>query len=853
MTPRTPDDHRLDRVRVRGARENNLRDVDVDIPRDALVAFTGVSGSGKSSLAFGTLYAEAQRRYFESVAPYARRLIDQVGVPDVDAIDGLPPAVALPQRRSGGSARSTLGSATTLSSVVRMVFSRVGTYPEGAPMLLAEDFSANTVQGACPACHGIGRVYDVPEELMVPDDSLSIRDGALAAWPTAWHGKQLRDSLISLGYDIDVPWATLPAEEREWILYTQESPQVPVWTDRGPAEVRAAVAAGAEPRYMSTFLGVKRYVMDTFAGSKSARMRERAATFLVSVACPDCHGKRVKPEALAVSFEGFDITELSALPLEELAALLARVLERDWVPVGEAPLPPETRLAAQRLVSDLLGRMAPIVDLGLGYLSLDRSTPTLSSGELQRMRLATQVLSRLFGVVFVLDEPSTGLHPADTEALLGILRSLKDSGNTVFFVEHSLDVIREADWIVDIGPAAGSGGGTVVYSGELDGLRGASDSITRRYLFPETAEPTPPLPERRTPDAQVRLVDVARNNLRGLEVAFPLGALTAVTGVSGSGKSTLVNQALPDLLGASLQADLAGESPERDEASSDDPLLDADTAVTTGSATGPAERLRRVVQVGQTPIGRTSRSNVATYTGLFDRVRALFAATPEAKRRRYGAGRFSFNMPSGRCPVCMGEGTMEVELLFLPTVQAPCTECGGTRYNAETLEVTWGGRSIAEVLALSVTEAREVFAEETEIGRHLDALLDVGLGYVALGQPAPELSGGEAQRVKLASELRRAQRGDTLYLLDEPTSGLHPADADRLLGHLQHLVDAGNTVIVVEHDMRIVADADWVIDLGPGAGDAGGAIVATGTPEQVARAEGSRTAPYLLAALERRS
>ncbi|NQX14267.1 excinuclease ABC subunit UvrA [Rathayibacter sp. VKM Ac-2857] len=852
MTARTPDDHRLDRVRVRGARENNLRDVDVDIPRDALVAFTGVSGSGKSSLAFGTLYAEAQRRYFESVAPYARRLIDQVGVPDVDAIDGLPPAVALPQRRSGGSARSTLGSATTLSSVVRMVFSRVGTYPEGAPMLLAEDFSANTVQGACPACHGIGRVYDVPEELMVPDGSLSIRDGALAAWPTAWHGKQLRDSLISLGYDIDVPWTTLPAEEREWILYTQESPQVPVWTDRGPAEVRAAVAAGAEPRYMSTFLGVRRYVMDTFAGSKSARMRERAATFLVSVACPDCHGKRVKPEALAVSFEGLDITELSALPLEELAALLTRVLEPDWIPAGGAPLPPETRLAAQRLVSDLLGRMAPIVDLGLGYLSLDRSTPTLSSGELQRMRLATQVLSRLFGVVFVLDEPSTGLHPADTEALLGILRSLKDSGNTVFFVEHSLDVIREADWIVDIGPAAGSGGGTVVYSGELAGLREAGDSITRRYLFPETAEPTPPLPVRRTPDAQVRLVDVARNNLRGLDVAFPLGALTAVTGVSGSGKSTLVNQALPDLLRASLQADLAGESPEPDESSSDDPLLDADSGVTTGSATGPAERLRRVVQVGQTPIGRTSRSNVATYTGLFDRVRALFAATPEAKRRRYGAGRFSFNMPSGRCPVCKGEGTMEVELLFLPTVQAPCTACGGTRYNAETLEVTWGGRSIADVLALSVTEAREVFAEETEIGRHLDALLDVGLGYVALGQPAPELSGGEAQRVKLASELRRAQRGDTLYLLDEPTSGLHPADADRLLGHLQHLVDAGNTVIVVEHDMRIVADADWVIDLGPGAGDAGGSIVATGTPEQVARADGSRTAPYLLAALERR-
>lgn len=841
----------LDRIRIRGARENNLRDVDVDIPRDALVAFTGVSGSGKSSLAFGTLYAEAQRRYFESVAPYARRLIDQVGVPDVDSIEGLPPAVALPQRRSGGSARSTVGSATTLSNVVRMVFSRVGTYPEGAPMLLAEDFSANTVQGACPTCHGIGRVYDVPDELMVPDETLSIRDGALAAWPTAWHGKQLRDSLISLGHDIDAPWRTLPEEDRDWILHTWESPQVPVWTDRTPAEVREAVAAGVEPRYMSTFLGVKRYVLDTFAGSKSARMRERAAAFMVSVACGSCGGRRLKPDALAVSFEGRDITELSALPLEDLAVVLRRVLEPGWTPTGGTAPAPETRLAAQRLVADLVARMSPIIDLGLGYLSLDRSTPTLSSGELQRMRLATQVLSRLFGVVFVLDEPSTGLHPADTEALLGILRTLRATGNTVFFVEHSLDVIREADWIVDIGPAAGAGGGTVVYSGDLDGIRGATDSMTRRYLFPEGD--AVPLRTRRTPGPQVDLVGVTRNNLSDLSVSFPVGLLTAVTGVSGSGKSTLVNQALPDLLRSSLRADLAEDaSAEEADGSSDDPLLGSTSASTLGSASGPAERLRRVVQVSQTPIGRTSRSNVATYTGLFDRVRALFAATPEAKRRRYSASRFSFNLPSGRCPVCKGEGTMEVELLFLPTVQAPCSTCGGTRYNPETLEVTLDGRSIADVLAMSVTEARQVFDGEADVARHLDALLDVGLGYVSLGQPATELSGGEAQRVKLASELRRAQRGDTLYLLDEPTSGLHPADADRLLEHLQHLVDSGNTVIVVEHDMRIVADADWVIDLGPGAGQAGGSVVATGTPEQVARAEGSRTAPYLRSALDRR-
>ncbi|MCC4907406.1 excinuclease ABC subunit UvrA [Microbacterium sp. cx-59] len=844
-------------VRVRGAREHNLRDVAVDIPRDALVAFTGVSGSGKSSLAFGTLYAESQRRYFESVAPYARRLIEQVGAPDVDAIDGLPPAVALPQQRSGGTARSTVGSATTIANVVRMLFSRVGTYPDGAPMLLAEGFSTNTVQGACPTCHGLGRVYDVPEELMVPDEGLSINDGALAAWPTAWHGKQLRDSLISLGYDLDIPWREIAPDQREWLLYTDDSPQVPVFTDRPPAEVRRAVAAGLEPRYMSTFLGVRRYVLDTFANSKSPRMRERAASFMVSVECPTCHGTRLKPDALAVTFEGSDITQVSSMTLDDLASLMRRVQEPDWIPSasvarGEA-LAPEQRLAAQRLVSELLGRVTPLIDLGLGYLSLDRTTITLSSGELQRMRLATQVVSRLFGVVFVLDEPSAGLHPADTEALLRILGTLKDTGNTVFFVEHSVDVVRHADWIVDIGPGAGAAGGSVLYSGPLEGLRGVEQSVTRRYLFTDADTPRTERRPRRSGDARLALENVSRNNLSELSVTFPLGALTAVTGVSGSGKSSLVSQALPDLLRESLASDV-GESAagETETASADDPLLGAAPIVTSGRATGPADRLRRVVQVSQKPIGRTPRSNVATYTGLFDRVRSLFAATPEARRRRYNASRFSFNLPSGRCTTCKGEGTMEVELLFLPTVQAPCATCGGSRYNPETLEIELAGHTIADVLSLSVTRAREVFADDPDVCRHLDALLDVGLGYVSLGQPATELSGGEAQRVKLASELRRATRGDTLYLLDEPTSGLHPADADRLITHLQHLVDGGNTVIIVEHDMRIVAEADWVIDMGPGAGAAGGTVVAEGTPESVAAHSSSPTGPYLTAALERR-
>ncbi|MCS3442388.1 excinuclease ABC subunit UvrA [Microbacterium phyllosphaerae] len=845
---------------VTGARVHNLRDVNVGIPRDALVAFTGVSGSGKSSLAFGTLYAEAQRRYFESVAPYARRLMSQVDIPDVDAIAGLPPAVALPQQRTAGSARSTVGSATSIGNVVRMLFSRVGTYPPGAEPLFAEDFSANTVQGACPRCHGIGQVYDVPLHLMVPDESLTIRDRALDAWPRAWHGKQLIDSLISLGYDIDIPWRDLPEEQRQWVLYTEESPQVPVFTDRGPAQVRKAVAAGIEPSYMSTFVGVKRYVLNTFAHSKSAKMREKAASFMVSVRCPMCEGRRLKPEALAVTFAGLDITAMAGLPLADLAVLLETALDPsgDESSAGGSagePLSPEKRLAAHRLVDELRDRVSPIVELGLGYLSLDRSTPTLSSGELQRMRLATQVLSQLFGVMFVLDEPSAGLHPADGEALVRILRSLRDSGNTVFFVEHSLDVIRHADWIVDIGPGAGATGGEIVYSGPIDGLREAEHSQTRRYLFaddPRTEQPTTPQPASREPDGELVLTDVSRNNLRSVSVSIPLGCLTAVTGVSGSGKSSLVTQALPDLLQRSLSSEVDSASvdaSEGEQSATADPLFASPTSETTGRASGPAGRVRRVVQVSQKPIGRTSRSNVATYTGLFDRVRALFAATPEARRRRYAASRFSFNLPSGRCPTCKGEGTVEVELLFLPTVHAPCSTCGGTRYNPETLEIELHGHTIAEVLALSVNDARVLFDDDADVARHLDALLDVGLGYLPLGQSATELSGGEAQRVKLASELRRAQHGDALYLLDEPTSGLHPSDTDRLLVHLQHLVDAGNTVVMVEHDMRVVAQADWVIDMGPGAGDLGGAVVAEGTPRAVASASDSTTASYLADAL----
>lgn len=916
-------------VRVRGARENNLRDVDVDIPRGALVAFTGVSGSGKSSLAFGTLYAESQRRYFESVAPYARRLIDQVGVPEVDSIEGLPPAVALQQQRTGGSARSTVGSATTLSNVVRMFYSRVGTYPEGAELLLAEDFSTNTVHGACPTCHGLGRVYEVPDERMVPDDSLTIREGAIASWPGAWHRTQMRDSLVSLGYDIDVPWRDLPAEHRDWILHSGETPQVPVYAKRPPEEARRALAAGEKPSYMATFVGARKYVLDTFANSQSAKNRERAASFMTSVDCPACGGRRLKPAALAVTVTGLDITEFSALPLDALVGLLTEHLAsvEEMGSTAEAPaptgssapsrragsgrsvLPPEKVKATRSLVHEMLDRLRPLVDLGLGHLSLDRTVPTLSTGELQRMRLATQVLSQLFGVVFVLDEPSAGLHPADMEALLRILHTLRDTGNSVFVVEHALDIVRRADWIVDIGPAAGTHGGTVLYSGEPAGLAAVTESSTRRYLFPDTAEAhlpsgttstgaaaasTSEVPalhrtaaDRRTGEGILELRGVARHNLRGIDLDVPLGTFTAVTGVSGSGKSTLVNEAIPELLrrglgtatadapaegasaGAGGNADADGPAdPETTGQDGAPSLLAPAVAPTRGSAVAPRERVRRVVRIDQKPIGRTPRSNVATYTGVFDRIRTLFAATPEARKRRYGAGRFSFNKPAGRCPTCKGEGEMEVELLFLPTVHAPCSDCHGTRYAPETLEVTLEGRSIADVLAMSVTAALDLFTTEApdeEAARHLRALVDVGLGYVALGQPAPELSGGEAQRVKLASELHRPRKGDTLYLLDEPSSGLHPADTDRLVAHLQHLVDGGNTVLLAEHDMRVVAAADHVIDLGPGAGAEGGTVVVTGTPEEVAAsaawkqsagtggaADGSTsvTAPYLAAELQ---
>ena len=856
-------------VHVRGAREHNLKNVDLDVPRDALVVFSGVSGSGKSSLAFGTLYAEAQRRYFESVAPYARRLIDQVGVPDVDAIDGLPPAVALQQQRGTPSVRSSVGSVTTLSALLRMLYSRAGHYPPKQPMLYAEDFSPNTAQGACPHCHGLGHLYDATEESMVPDPTLTIREKAIAAWPPAWHGQNLRDILVTLGYDVDRPWKDLPKKDRDWILFTEESPTVPVYPGFTPKETREALRRKTEPAYMGTFMGARRYVLHTFATTQSALMKKRVARYLVGTVCPVCHGKRLKAEALTVTFAGLDIAELSALPLQRLADELRPAAEGQFEEAGDAATLPreagrkdrarrraaggsshdaapdvrrtphlseEKRIAAERIAHDLVERIGTLQALGLGYLALDRATPTLSPGELQRLRLATQIRSNLFGVVYVLDEPSAGLHPVDSEALHAALDQLKAAGNTIFVVEHDLDMMRRADWLVDVGPDAGQHGGRILYSGAPDGLADVPASHTRRYLFGEAEQERR---EPRSPSGWLELRGIRRNNLHGLDARVPLGVFTAVTGVSGSGKSSLISQALVDLVGAHL-----GHEPEVDEAPSAE-LLPTSAQPTVGHLAGDADRIRRLVNVDQKPIGRTPRSNLATYTGLFDPVRKLFASTKQAKARRYDAGRFSFNLPKGRCETCEGEGFVSVELLFLPSVYAPCPTCHGARYNAKTLEVQWNGKNIAEVLGMTVEEALAFFADEPVVQRPLALLQAIGLGYLRLGQPATELSGGEAQRIKLATELQRAQRGDSLYVLDEPTTGLHPADVDKLMVQLHGLVDAGNTVVVVEHELRVVAAADWVIDIGPGAGEEGGRIVAEGTPDTVARARDSRTAPYL--------
>ena len=849
-------------IRIRGAHLHNLREVDVEIPRERLVAFTGISGSGKSSLAFGTLHGEAQRRYLESVAPFARRLIAGAVDPQVRSVEGLPPTVAMGQQRGGGTARSSVATITALSNTIRLLYSRAGEYPQGMELgprgrLDSDAFSPNTPTGMCPVCHGLGVQHVPTEESMVPDPSLSIADGAIASWPGAWNGKNLRDICRELGIDIDLPWRELPEQTRQWVLFTDEHPVVTVHPVRGAHQVQL--------EYQGTFSSAASLLMRTLAETGSASMRARALRFVESRPCPECDGRRLTRAALSVTWSGEPIDRLQARPLDELLQLLEdRRAELDRRAEKGQRLGPGEE-AEHLLLQDGCSTLRSVVDLGLGHLSLDRSSLSISPGEMQRLRLAVQLRSGLFGVVYVLDEPSAGLHPSEARQLMAVLRRLVGAGSSVCLVEHDMELVRGCDWVVDVGPGAGTQGGRILHSGPVDQLQDVAESATGRFLRAST----PPEQIRggpvRVSEQRLRLRGVRRNTLDGIDAEFPIGALTALTGVSGSGKSSLLD-ALADATAQHLEGsgvvDLEAGDPE--ETSEGSEAEQQRRPGTTVAAAEGLEEVRRLVRITQKPIGRTPRSDLATYTGLFDHVRALFADTPEARSRGWKAGRFSFNTTPGRCPHCQGQGQVEVELVFLPGSWTVCPVCHGTRYDDETLSVRWEGRTIAEILELTVAEALAVFAEEPSdeeaahrprsasqrrrvdaIRRPLEALGALGLGYLRLGQPATELSGGEAQRIKLASELHRTGRSRTLYLLDEPSTGLHPADAERLLRVLHGLARDGATVVMAEHRPEAIRTADHVIDLGPGAGRRGGTVVAAGTPEQVAADPDSVTGPWL--------
>jgi excinuclease ABC subunit A len=944
-----------DRLVVRGAREHNLKDVSLDLPRDALIVFTGLSGSGKSSLAFDTIFAEGQRRYVESLSAYARQFLGQMDKPDVDFIDGLSPAVSIDQKAAGRNPRSTVGTITEVYDYLRLLYARVGRphcpvcgrviarqspqqivdrvleLAEGsrfqvlAPVVrgrkgeygemlrelqakgysrarvdgavvrldsvggagelpalkkyekhsievvvdrlavresarrrltdsvetalalsggvvvldfvdLAGDdphrermfsehlaclyddlsfdeleprsFSFNSPWGACPGCAGLGTRMEVDPELVVSDPGKSLAGGAIEVW-SGGHVSDYFLRLIealgdALGFSIDTPWARLPAAARTALLRGYD----------GQVHVRYKNRYGRERSYYARFEGAIPYIERRHSEAESDSSRERYAGFMREVPCPSCGGARLKPVSLAVTVDGKSIAEFCGLPIGELAK---RLLELE--------LSERDQQIAGRILKEVNSRLGFLLDVGLDYLTLDRASATLAGGEAQRIRLATQIGSGLVGVLYVLDEPSVGLHQRDNHRLLETLVRLRDLGNTLIVVEHDEDTIRAADWVVDIGPGAGEHGGNIVVSGPLGELLASPDSVTGAYLTGREVIPVPRARRARSAGREVVVRGAAEHNLRGVDVAFPLGCFIAVTGVSGSGKSTLVN----DILYRALARELHGARvvPGRHARVAGMHLLD------------------KVVHVDQGPIGRTPRSNPATYTGVFDHVRRLFAQTTEAKVRGYQPGRFSFNVKGGRCEACAGDGTIKIEMQFLPDVYVPCEVCHGARYNTDTLQVHYKGQTIAGVLDMPIEQAAGFFAAIPAIHRHLATLVDVGLGYVRLGQPAPTLSGGEAQRVKLAAELQRRSTGRTIYVLDEPTTGLHFDDIRKLLGVLGRLVDGGNTVIVIEHNLDVIKTADWVIDLGPEGGSRGGDVIATGTPEDIAQVDDSYTGQFL--------
>jgi excinuclease ABC subunit A len=937
-----------DRLVVRGAREHNLKDVSIDLPRDALIVFTGLSGSGKSSLAFDTIFAEGQRRYVESLSAYARQFLGQMDKPDVDFIEGLSPAVSIDQKATNRNPRSTVGTITEVYDYLRLLFARIGrphcpvcgkpisrqtpqqivdrvleldegarfqvlapvirgrkgeylelfrdlqtkgysrARVDGTVVSLAEpptlkkqekhtievvvdrlqvkasakrrltdsvetalglggglvildfvdlpendphrertfsehlacldddlsfeeleprSFSFNSPYGACPTCTGLGTRMEVDPELIVPDPGRSLDDGALGPWSSPgndFFGRLVTGLADTLGFRTDVPFERLPAKVQKALLHGYGE----------QVHVRYTNRYGRERSYYTSFEGVVPFVQRRHAESESDTSRERWEGYMREVPCPDCGGARLKPVSLAVTVGGHNIAEIARLPIGECAVFL-----------GDLELSVRDAQIAERILKEVRERLQFLLDVGLDYLSLDRAAGTLAGGEAQRIRLATQIGSGLVGVLYVLDEPSIGLHQRDNRRLIETLVRLRDLGNTLIVVEHDEDTIRTADWVVDIGPGAGEHGGQVVVSGSVDDLLASADSLTGQYLSGRRSIEMPAVRRPPTPGRELVVHGAREHNLRDVTVTFPLGCFVAVTGVSGSGKSTLVN----DILYTHLARELNGARsvPGRHRTVTGVDLVD------------------KVVHVDQSPIGRTPRSNPATYTGVFDHVRRLFAETTEAKVRGYLPGRFSFNVKGGRCEACAGDGTIKIEMNFLPDVYVPCEVCHGARYNRETLEVHFKGRTISEVLDMPIEEGLEFFQAVPPIARHLQTLVDVGLGYVRLGQPAPTLSGGEAQRVKLASELQKRSTGRTVYVLDEPTTGLHFEDIRKLLGVLTRLVDAGNTVVVIEHNLDVIKTADWVVDMGPEGGTGGGTVVAVGTPEEIAVAPGSHTGTFL--------
>ena len=939
-----------DQLIIRGAREHNLKDISLDLPRDALIVFTGLSGSGKSSLAFDTIFAEGQRRYVESLSAYARQFLGQMDKPDVDFIEGLSPAVSIDQKSTSKNPRSTVGTITEVYDYLRLLYARAGrphcpvcgapierqtpqqivdrvlgleegrrfqvlapvirgrkgeyvelfrqlqtdgfsrvrvdgeTHPLDDPPkldkqkkhtievvvdrlavkgsskrrltdsvetalrlsgglvvldfvdLAAKDpgremkfsermacpndhdldtdeleprsFSFNSPFGACPTCHGLGTRMEVDPDLVVPDSQATLGEGAIQPWSQAHvadYFLRLMGALgEELGFDLNTPWGRLPAKARKSLL------------DGHPTKVHVVTTNryGRQRAYYAEFEGVRTYVERRHAEAESDTSRERFEGFMREVPCPACQGSRLKPVSLAVTIGGRSIAEVCALPINETAEFLR-----------ELDLSARERQIGERVLKEIQERLNFLLDVGLDYLSLDRPSGSLSGGEAQRIRLATQIGAGLVGVLYVLDEPSIGLHQRDNQRLIETLVRLKDLGNTLIVVEHDEETIRTADWVVDIGPGAGEHGGQVVHSGSVKGLLKHRDSLTGLYLSGRKEIPVPEVRRPRTRGRELKVVGAYEHNLQDIDVSFPLGLFVSVTGVSGSGKSTLVN----DILYTSLAKQ----------------IYNARAVPGRHKRINGLDHVDKVIHVDQSPIGRTPRSNPATYTGVFDHVRKLFASTPEAKMRGYLQGRFSFNVKGGRCEACAGDGTIKIEMNFLPDVYVPCEVCHGARYNRETLEVHYKGKTIAEVLDMPIEEAAEFFKAVPAISRHMETLCEVGLGYVRLGQPATTLSGGEAQRVKLSSELQKRSTGRTVYVLDEPTTGLHFEDIRKLLGVLSSLVDKGNTVLVIEHNLDVIKTSDWIIDMGPEGGSRGGMVIAEGTPEQVAADPASYTGQFL--------